>query len=106
MAAAAVGALPGLCREVMAGAKHVSLDQAKINVFADSLTMQEIDSLTPPAPAPEESVASAQERVALILAQMSINFCYFPEPGAPRWYILDGLGLSGSLELLGSLWVF
>jgi hypothetical protein len=84
-----IAALPALSRAVVAAATHATTAPDNIRRFADDLTMEVIESVVPPAPSAEEESASPAERVALVLAQMAVNFCYFPEAGAQRWWVLS-----------------
>ncbi len=45
--------------------------------------------------------------VAWLLAYNAINFCYWPEPGQPRWYAqVDGVDVGGDDEALGVMGAF
>lgn len=89
--AAAIAALPDLCRATLAGAdgRYINIDSAAIQAYAERLTAAEMDALMPLPPAPAEAAAPPAERVALIMAQMAVNFCYFPTIGDARWWVLS-----------------
>lgn len=84
-----IAALPALSRAVAAAATHATIDLAAVERFADGLTKEAIASVVPPAPSAAEESAPPAERVALVMAQMAVNFCYFPEAGAQRWWVLS-----------------
>jgi hypothetical protein len=91
-AVAAIAALPGLCREVVAAGRHVSVDAAAVERFAGGLSMAQIESLGFPPLSAAEAAAPPAERAALLMAQMAVNFCYFPEQGCERWWVLGPEG--------------
>lgn len=49
-------------------------------------------ALAPPPPLASELAQPSEERAALLLAQMAVNFCYFPNPGEKRWWVVDSRG--------------
>ena len=87
--AAAILALPQLSADVVASAQHLQVDTAALEAFADALTAEAIDALSPPPPSESELMQRPEERAALLLAQMAVNFCYFPYPGDRRWWIVS-----------------
>jgi hypothetical protein len=89
---AAIHALPQLSADVLSNARHLSCDSAAIEAFADTVTTEAIDALSPPPPLAAELEQPAAERAALLIAQMAVNFCYFPEQGEPRWWVIDARG--------------
>lgn len=91
-APAAIRALPQLCADVLDAASHVQVDVRSLEAFADTLTTQAIEDLSPPQPLALELAQPPKERAALLLAQMAVNFCYFPNPGEERWWTLDSSG--------------
>jgi hypothetical protein len=90
--AAAILALPQLSADVVAAAEHLQVDTASLEAFADALTAEAIDALSPPSPLGSELTQRPDERATLLLAQMAVNFCYFPHPGDRRWWIVDSRG--------------
>eukprot|EP01043_Picozoa_sp_COSAG02_P081850 COSAG02_NODE_20212_length_842_cov_1.667564_1_plen_209_part_00 len=48
--------------------------------------------MAPPPPLALELAQPPEERAALLLAQMAVNFCYFPNPGEKRWWVIDSQG--------------
>jgi hypothetical protein len=67
----------------------VSIDTAAVTRFAQALSIDMLNSLVPPPPSAAEHAAPAEERVALVMAQMAVNFCYFPAQGDERWWVLS-----------------
>ena len=90
--AASIEALAGLCATVARRATHLRVDFGAAERFADSLTETAFAALAPPPPPPHELEAAPEEWAALVMAQMAVNFCYFPDPGEPRWWVVSAAG--------------
>ena len=89
---AGLAALPELSRRALEAADCLSVSWPQVASFADALTLQAIEALSPPPPTADDLAQPPDERAALVLAQMAVNFSYFPEGGEPRWWVLGGDG--------------
>ncbi len=76
--------LIGLCEEVARRAQHVSIDPERLAELADGAPAHLL--ALPSWDGPGMFSGHAEDVVTWLVTVNALNFCYFPEPGQPRWF--------------------
>jgi hypothetical protein len=81
---------------------HVSIDEAELKHFCGKLLAESPE--IPPWDSTHHFYDGGADTVSYFLVLDTLNFCFWPLPGTPRWEINEGLdSLSGYVALAASL---